>query len=142
MKNNRHFVSPAPSLHDLAHRWCLTNGRVCAQSLGCVQLFTTPWTVTLQAPLSVESPRQEYWSKLPYLPPRGSSRPKDGSHVFCVSFIGRWIPHHRTNLFAKINGLQQAQDLICITEVTLSCVIFSFTYSSPQPTICFYIWKH
>ena len=29
-----------------------------------VRLFATPWTVTCQAPLSVGSPRQEYWSGL------------------------------------------------------------------------------
>ena len=28
--------------------------------------FTTPWTVTFQAPLSVGFSRQEYWSGLPY----------------------------------------------------------------------------
>ena len=28
----------------------------------------TPWTVAHQAPLSVEFPRQEYWSGLPLLP--------------------------------------------------------------------------
>ena len=31
-----------------------------------VQLFATPWTVALQAPLSVGFPRQEYWSGLPF----------------------------------------------------------------------------
>ena len=35
-----------------------------------VQLFATPWTVALQAPLSVGFSRQEYWSRLPF-PPRG-----------------------------------------------------------------------
>ena len=30
-----------------------------------VQLFTTPWTAAYQAPLSMEFPRQEYWSGLP-----------------------------------------------------------------------------
>ena len=29
----------------------------------------TPWTVTLQAPLSMGFPRQDYWSGLPCLPP-------------------------------------------------------------------------
>ena len=29
----------------------------------------TPWTVALQAPLSVRFPRQEYWSGLPFPPP-------------------------------------------------------------------------
>ena len=29
----------------------------------------TPWTVARQSPLSMGSPRQEYWSGLPFLPP-------------------------------------------------------------------------
>ena len=41
----------------------------CAQSLGRVWLFATPWTVTGQAPLSMAFPRQEYWSGLPFPPP-------------------------------------------------------------------------
>ena len=32
----------------------------------CVQLFANPWTVALQAPLSVEFSKQEYWSGLPF----------------------------------------------------------------------------
>ena len=39
--------------------WC-----VCAQSLSCVWLCVTQWTVALQAPLSMEFPRQEYWGGL------------------------------------------------------------------------------
>ena len=38
-------------------------------SLSCVQLFPTPWTVARQAPLSMESSRQKYWSGLPCPPP-------------------------------------------------------------------------
>ena len=30
----------------------------------CVWLFVTPWTVAHQVPLSMEFPRQEYWSRL------------------------------------------------------------------------------
>ena len=29
----------------------------------------TPWTVALQAPLSMEFSRQEFWSELPFPPP-------------------------------------------------------------------------
>ena len=36
--------------------------RVCAQWLSRVRLSVTPWTVALQAPLSMEFSRQEYWS--------------------------------------------------------------------------------
>ena len=34
-----------------------------------MQLFVTPWTVSHQPPLTVESPRQEYWSGLPFPSP-------------------------------------------------------------------------
>ena len=40
-----------------------------------VQLFATPWTVACQAPLSMELSRQEYWSGLPFPPPRDLSDP-------------------------------------------------------------------
>ena len=39
------------------------------QSLSHVRLCVTPWTVAHQAPLSVGSSRQEYWSGLPCPPP-------------------------------------------------------------------------
>ena len=37
--------------------------------LSCVRLFSTPWTVAYQAPLSMGIPRQEYWSGLLCPPP-------------------------------------------------------------------------
>ena len=125
--------------------------------------FATPWTVAHQAPSSMEFPRQEYWSWLPFPSPRdlpdlriqpmslvspavadgfftswatrvvhakslhssldlcnpvdcsmpgssvhrilqarilewvampssrGSSRPRDRTHISCISCIGRWV---------------------------------------------------
>ena len=38
----------------------------CAQSLSCVWLFATPWTVALQAPLSMGLSWQGYWNRLPF----------------------------------------------------------------------------
>ena len=38
---------------------------LCAWSLNHVQLFATLWTIALQAPLSMEFSRQDYWSGLP-----------------------------------------------------------------------------
>ena len=40
-----------------------------AKLLSRVQIFATPWTVALQAPLSMGSPRQEYLRGLPFPPP-------------------------------------------------------------------------
>ena len=41
----------------------------CAVSLSHVHFFVTPWTVAHQAPLSMGSSSQEYWSGLPCPPP-------------------------------------------------------------------------
>ena len=47
----------------------------------CVPLFATPWTIAHQAPLSTGFPRQEYPSS------RGSSPPRDQTHISCISCI-------------------------------------------------------
>ena len=39
--------------------------KICVCVLSHVRLFTTPWTVSQQAPLSMEFSREEYWSGLP-----------------------------------------------------------------------------
>ena len=44
--------------------------------LSHVRLFETPWAVAYQAPLSMEFPRQEYWSGLPF--PSPEDRPNPG----------------------------------------------------------------
>ena len=43
--------------------------RICAQLLSHVQLFATPWTVACQAPLPMDSSRQEYWCRVPFPTP-------------------------------------------------------------------------
>ena len=43
-------------------------GHVCVLSpFSRIRLFATLWTVALQAPPSMGFPRQEYWSRLPFL---------------------------------------------------------------------------
>ena len=55
-----------PSLSELYWAgWC----SVAAQMLSHIRFFATLWTVVCQAPLSMEFPRQEYWSGLPFSPP-------------------------------------------------------------------------
>ena len=53
-----------------------------------VQLFVTPWTVALQAPLSMGFSRQEYWSGLP-CPIQEIYPTQDRTCVSYVSCIGR-----------------------------------------------------
>ena len=47
----------------------------------CVQLFSTPWAVAHQPPLSMGFSRQEYWSGLPCPPSGESSQPRDQTHA-------------------------------------------------------------
>ena len=47
----------------------LHNVMYCECVLSHVRFFVTPWSVARQAPLSMEFPRQGYWSGLPYSPP-------------------------------------------------------------------------
>ena len=50
---------------------------VCVCAVGAQSYLTlwTPWTVALQAPLSMGFPRQEYWSGLPFLSPEDPPHP-------------------------------------------------------------------
>ena len=61
--------------------------------LSHTQLSATPWTVALEAPLSMGFLRQEHRSGLPFPPLGESSRsPRDQTHVFGVSCIaGRFF---------------------------------------------------
>ena len=43
--------------------------RVSAQSLSCVQLLVTLWTIAHQAPLSMRLSQQEYWNGLSFPTP-------------------------------------------------------------------------
>ena len=46
------------------------------QSFSCVQLFVTPLSVALHAPLSMGFSRQEYWNGLPFPSPGGLPDPE------------------------------------------------------------------
>ena len=88
----------------LGNRSCITHGmakkknKVCDTYmcvLSCVWFFATPWTVARQAPLSMEFPRQEYWSGLPFsspgdLPDPGTEPVFTALQVFSspLSFLG------------------------------------------------------
>ena len=84
--------------------------RVCMH--GCfsgVWLFTAPWTVAHQAPLSLGLSWQEYWSGVPCSPPRGSSQPRDHTDLSCIV---RWILYHWATWEAFLFGC-----CCCITSV-------------------------
>ena len=55
----------------------------------CLNIFATPWMVAYQAPLSMEFPRQKYWSGLPYPSPGDLSDP--GSESASPALAGRFF---------------------------------------------------
>ena len=62
------------------------NQGVPAQSLSCVRLFVTSWTVAHQALLSMGFSRQEYWSGLPFSPP--ADLPDSGIELSSPALVG------------------------------------------------------
>ena len=72
--------------------------------LSPVRLFATPWTVALQAPLSMGFSRQESWSGLPFpspgdLPDTGIKPPSSVSPV--LQQILYWLSHRGSPLLLK-----------------------------------------
>ena len=63
---------------------------VVVQSLSHVQLFVTLWTVTLQIPLSMGFPKQEYWGRLLFPPPGDFLNP--GIKPTSPALAGRFLP--------------------------------------------------
>ena len=59
------------------------------QQLSCVWLFTTPWTIACQVPLSMEFSRQEYWIGLPF--PTPVDLPDPGIEPMPPALAGRFF---------------------------------------------------
>ena len=53
--------------------------------------FVTPWTVAVQAPLSMGFSRQEYWSELPF--PFPENLPDQGIKPAPPALAGRFFTH-------------------------------------------------
>ena len=66
---------------------------VCVYVLTCVRFFVTPWTVALQAPLSMRFLRQEYWSVLWFPPPGVFPTQGLNPHPQCLLHC-RHLLHH------------------------------------------------
>ena len=66
----------------------------CAYSLSCVQLFTTPWTVTHQAPLSMGILQARMLEWVAMASSRRSSQPRDWTHTSRIAgeFFTIWAP--------------------------------------------------
>ena len=53
--------------------------------------FATPWTVGRKAPLSVGFPRQKYWNRLPFPPPRICLTQESNSHLLSPALAGGFL---------------------------------------------------
>ena len=64
------------------------------ESLSCVRLFATPWTIACQASLSMEFSRQEYWIGLPVpssgVLPNPGIKPTSHSLLPCRQILYHW----------------------------------------------------
>ena len=70
----------------------------------CVQLSVAPRTIVLQAPLSMEFSRQEYWSGLPCLPPGDlSDLGMESASLTSPALAGRFL-YHSCHLGSPIPG--------------------------------------
>ena len=84
----------------------------------CIQLFVTPWTVTRQAPLSMEFSGQEYWSGLPF--PSPGDFPSPGIEPASL------LSPELTGRFFTTSATWEAQfDLVQFSSLAQSC-----------PTLC------
>ena len=62
---------------------------VCGQLISCVLLFVIPWTAARQVLLSMGFSRQEYWSRLQFLPP--GDLPDPGVEATSLAMAGRFF---------------------------------------------------
>ena len=98
--------------------------------VSCVRLFATAWTVTCQAPLSMECSRQEYWSGLP-CPTPGDLPNSDQNHVTCIAsgFFTAEPPRE-----AHLKIYPPATEFIYMyyfQEILSMCKVLCFSYSLP-----------
>ena len=75
--------------HQRSNQWFVTHGCV----LSRVQLFSTPWTVAHQTPLSMEFSRQECCSRLPFATPAALPDPGIVLHVLLWQAVSLPLCH-------------------------------------------------
>ena len=103
---------------------------VCVYShSGHVQLFVTPWTVTYQAPLSVEVSRQEYWSGLPF--PSPGHHPKPGIEPRSSALQVDSLPLNHQGLWHVIIFLHRIWKMLLFYSINLVWPLPQFNFLIP-----------
>ena len=101
---------------------------------GCVRLFSTPWTVACQTPLSMEFPRHEYLSGLPFptlgdLPDPGT----ESSSLSSPTLTGRFFTSSTTWEALQEGGTRQSSRCQLFHVIPLTCEAFSKLLPSLEP---------
>ena len=97
-----------------------------------VQLFVTPWTVTLQALLPMEFSRQEYWSGLPCPPPWDIPNPGREPRSTACRQILYHLSHQETSLQCPTEWLNWTElKLSLVMAGGLSCPMVCGIFSLP-----------
>ena len=96
------------------------------RSLSHVQLFSTPWTVVHQAPLSMGFSRQEYWSGLPLPSPRESL--EQSILWMCLNIL------RGTKVLSRIKSCRKEKQSWYIMQVSIYTIIIAGSqHGSPHP---------
>ena len=115
---------------------------VCAQSFSPIRLFSTLWTVAHQS--IGQSPvhgilQARILERVAISSSRGSSQPRDQTHMSCVSSIARWILYHCATWQDPVVNIFRIKYIFYWFHQ--SCILFSlFIYSATE---CFLLlfWK-
>ena len=101
---------------------------VCAQSLSCVRLVSTPWTVAHQAPLFMEFSRQAYWSGLPFSSLGDLLNPGIETVSPALQADSLLLSHQGSPLFLFLNLFYWS--IVCLQCcVNFNCTAKWFTYT-------------
>ena len=77
-------------------------------------IFTTPWTVARQAPLSMGFSRHKYWSGLPF--PFPGDRPDPGTEPRCPELQAGSLPSEPPGKPAKSQNPAKSQPYTCCAQ--------------------------
>ena len=79
----------------------------CLVAKSCLKLSVTPWTVALQAALSMGFPRPEYWSGLPF--PSPGDLPIPGIEPRSLALQADSLPSVPAGKLISLNGILEVQ---------------------------------
>ena len=120
----------------------------CGLSLSCVWLFATPWTVTRQAPLSMEILQARILEWVAMSSSRGSSQPRDRTQLSHIA--GRFfyhLCHPGKPMNAGVGSLSLLQGIFLTQESNWGLlqsrqILYQLSYQGNPVDIFVYIYIH